>query len=82
MERGIEAVVKYLKDRHPEIGALDPDQDLIDSRILDSLAFVEFIVKLEEITGAQIDVDSLTRDDIRTLRRIERRFIQPSVDQS
>jgi acyl carrier protein len=81
MEPGVEAITRYLLDRHPEIATLDPDQDLIDSRILDSLAFVEFILKVEELIGTRIDVDALTREDIRTLYAIERRFFQPSVDQ-
>lgn len=74
MDQGIEAVTNFLRNRNPELGRLDPDQELIDSRILDSLAFLEFILLLEELTGTEIGVDSVAREDFSTLRAIERRF--------
>lgn len=82
MQDGMDAVVAYLRNRHPDLTRLDPDQDLIDSRILDSLAIVEFVLLLERLTGAEIDVDTVTRDDLRTLCAIERRFFPAGTGQA
>jgi acyl carrier protein len=82
MDQGIEAIANYLQNRHPELGRLDPGQELIDSRILDSLAFLEFILLLEELTGTEIGVDSVAREDFRTLRAIERRFFPAAAERA
>ncbi|TNH29628.1 acyl carrier protein [Micromonospora orduensis] len=82
MQDGIDAVVAYLRRRNPELGPLDPAQDLIDSRILDSLAIVEFVLLIEELTGAEIDMDTVTRNDLRTLQAIERRFFTAGTGQA
>jgi hypothetical protein len=58
--------------------ALAPDYDLIESRVLDSLGFVEFILLLEEHSGQEISIDSVSREDFRTIESIRRRFFDGS----
>jgi acyl carrier protein len=70
----IDFVVDYLRSRRPELDTIDPDLDLIENRILDSLGFVNFLYLLEERTGREIDLESVTPDDFRTLRKLARRF--------
>ena len=49
---------------------LEPDTDLIESRILDSLQLVEFILFLEETSGRAILAEDLDPDTLRTLSSI------------
>ena len=50
--------------------SLEPDIDIIESRILDSLQVVEFILFLEEKTGRAILAEDLNPDTLRTLASI------------
>lgn len=67
-------VRQFILGRNPKLGELSDDLDLIDSRAINSLAFVEFIFLLEELTGQSIDPEDLDLDDFRTLKAIEARF--------
>ena len=73
---GFAFIVDYLRTRKPEYGELAPDFDLIESRVLDSLGFVEFLYLLEEHSGREISIDSVSREDFRTIERIKERFFQ------
>jgi acyl carrier protein len=68
-------VTEFIQLHRPELTELDPDLDLIDNRIIDSLMFVEFIYYLESLTGEQLEIESITVDDFRTLRAIRKRFL-------
>ena len=70
----MDGVIDFLRGRNPAVDALDWSQDLIDMRILDSLAFVEFIFLLEELSGRQIDPKMIDVENFRTLTRIEQAF--------
>ncbi len=45
-------------------------EDLIDSGLLDSLAFVDLLFRIESRYGTRIDVATLDLDDLRTVARI------------
>ena len=70
----MQSVREFVLGRNPELSALDGGLDLIDSRAINSLAFVEFIFLLEELTGEPIDPEDLDVDDFRTLDAIQARF--------
>ncbi|MFE2104594.1 acyl carrier protein [Kitasatospora sp. NPDC059463] len=70
----MKGVHEFILVRNPGLEKLDGDLDLIDSRAINSLAFVEFIFLLEELTGEQIDPEDVDLDDFRTLDAIEARF--------
>ncbi|GGV19559.1 hypothetical protein GCM10010260_69270 [Streptomyces filipinensis] len=70
----MQAVREFIVGRNPQLGELSEELDLIDSRAIDSLAFVEFIFLLEELTGQAIDPEDLDLDDFRTLRTLQLRF--------
>jgi acyl carrier protein len=72
----MQAVREFIHDRNPGLAQLENDLDLIDSRAINSLAFVEFIFLLEELTGDPIDPEDLDVDDFRTLNAIETRFFK------
>ncbi len=50
---------------------LDPDQSLISSGILDSLALLRLISFLEEEVGVTIDDDEVVADNFQTLNVIQ-----------
>ncbi|HTJ72541.1 MAG TPA: hypothetical protein VL551_33695 [Actinospica sp.] len=50
------------------------DLDLIENRILDSLAVVEFLLLIEECSGRPASLTAVSAEDLRTLRSIERSF--------
>ena len=82
-QAGFDIVADYLQAKYRQVqnlqpdepgAALAPDYDLIDSRVLDSLAFVEFILLVEEHSGREISIDTVSREDFRTVESIRKRF--------
>ncbi|MCT6776412.1 acyl carrier protein [Streptomyces rubiginosohelvolus] len=71
----------FILERNPTVGTLTPQMDLIDSRAINSLAFVDFIFLLEELTGELIDPEDLDLDDFRSLDAIEARFFKQKAVQ-
>lgn len=77
---GFAVAVDFLRSKRPDLERIDPDLDLIENRILDSLGFVNFLYVLEEQTGREISLEQVTPEDFRTLNAIRRRFFGGSVD--
>ncbi len=71
---GFDIIVDHLRTSRPDLGDIPPDLDLIENRVLDSLGFVEFLLLLEEHTGREIPIDSISREDFRSLDSIKERF--------
>jgi acyl carrier protein len=67
-------VRNWILRKHPEREAIEPDLDLIENRLIDSLSFVEFVFAVESASGASIDVENIDIDDFRTLSAIEKTF--------
>ncbi|MGW6685518.1 acyl carrier protein [Streptomyces sp. NPDC054961] len=78
---GFDAVVHYLLGKRPDLTSIDPELDLVENRILDSLGFVNFLYVLEEQTGEEILMENVTPSDFRTINAIRKRFFHES-DQS
>ncbi|MDQ0585325.1 acyl carrier protein [Streptomyces rishiriensis] len=76
MSEPMKSVQQFILERNPGLDRLDGDLDLIDSRAINSLAFVDFIFLLEELMGEAIDPEELDLDDFRTLNAIEARFFK------
>ena len=47
-----------------------PETDLLESGIVDSLQFVDLLVKLENEFGARLAIETLELDDLKTLSRL------------
>jgi len=73
---GIEAIRQWIVDRNPGLEWIDDDADLIEARWVDSLSFVEFIYLIGEVTGKEIDADSIELDHLRSLDAIRRNYFQ------
>jgi acyl carrier protein len=72
----MQAVEEFILGRNPELDHISRDLDLIDSRAINSLAFVEFIFLLEELTQEMIDPEDVDLEDFRTLDALEARFFK------
>lgn len=70
----------WILSKHAEAVTLDLDTDLIENRLIDSMAFAEFLFRLEAITGTVIDLAGVDLDTFRTLRSIQRRFLPEAAD--
>ncbi|MDH6134300.1 acyl carrier protein [Kitasatospora sp. MAA4] len=71
---GIDDVRAWILGRHPERTAIAADEDLIESRLVDSLSFVELVYAIESASGVEIDFDTIDIQDFQTLSSIEKAF--------
>ena len=55
-----------------EADAVGPETDVLESGLLDSVTFVDLLVRLEEAFGVEVEVDEVELDDFRTARAIAR----------
>ncbi len=76
-EAPIQAVKQWILANHPKPDDIDPDLDLIEGRLIDSLGFMDFVFFLEELVERDLDVEASSVDSFRTLRKIEETILQP-----
>lgn len=74
-----EQVRKWIINANPDITSLDDDTDIVDSRIVTSLQFVELLLYIEEVCGTELDYDQLDIDSVRTLLDIEQNYLSHEV---
>ena len=58
---------------------LAPDTDIIETRVLESLQVVEFILHLEQLSGRTILAEDLDPNTLRTLESIYESFFEVTV---
>ena len=68
-------VIDWLLARNPELDEIPIDLDLITNRVIDSLAFMEFVIFLEDLVGHELPATELTADQFRTLADIRKNFL-------
>ncbi|MEU4166603.1 acyl carrier protein [Streptomyces sp. NPDC026665] len=74
----MDEIITWIRSKNPELdGEISGDTDLIESRLIASISFLEFISLLEDLSGKSIDVGSLSVDDFRTIDRINENFLVP-----
>jgi acyl carrier protein len=66
----IARIRSWLMARKPELTEIGLDDDLIDTRVIDSLGFVEFVMFIEELVGCDIMITDSNVAALRTLRGI------------
>ncbi|MGW8453853.1 phosphopantetheine-binding protein [Streptomyces niveus] len=81
MDSALEPIADWLRERNPEAGDIPLDLDLVESRMVDSLGFMEFILLLEDLVGRELPLSELNVDHFRTLRAIQDNFL-PSASSS
>ncbi|GAB2713910.1 acyl carrier protein [Kitasatospora kifunensis] len=76
MDDTIKPVVDWLLERNPTVEEIPEDLDLIESRLIDSLGFMEFILLLEDLIGRELRLDQIDVDHFRTLRSLTDHFLK------
>ncbi|MEV5201849.1 acyl carrier protein [Streptomyces sp. NPDC053720] len=76
MDDAIKPVVDWLRERNPTVEEIPEDLDLIENRLIDSLAFVEFILLLEDVIGRELQLDQIDVNQFRTLRSLTDHFLK------
>ena len=66
----IESVKRWLLAKKPALGDIDLDLDLIESRVIDSLGFIDFVFFLEQLVGRELQTDAESVKAFRTLRSL------------
>ncbi|WP_043268643.1 hypothetical protein [Streptomyces sp. CT34] len=68
-------VRSWILERNPDLTDLAPDTDIIETRVINSLQFVELVLYVEELRGAMLQSDEVTLDAFRTLEDIDKNFL-------
>jgi acyl carrier protein len=69
-----EFITTFLRSKCPDSDTIGPDEDLVDTGVLNSMHFVELLYLIEAELGAEISMDDVTTDDFRTIANIRARF--------
>jgi acyl carrier protein len=74
----LSALRDWIVTRHPDklTPDFDLDTELIETRLIDSLDFAEFLFVLEEVSGRLIDLETVDLQTFRSLRTIQAHFLQ------
>lgn len=75
----------WIAEHNPDAGPVGDDDDLIDTRILDSLRFMRFIYFVEEVFEREVKLDESVTRNFRTLAAICSHFKQggqPPLEES
>lgn len=74
-QQQMDQIKAWLLAKKPEIQDIDPDFDIIENRVIDSLSFTEFILFLEEVSRREIQLYTDSVNTFRTLRSIQDNII-------
>jgi acyl carrier protein len=66
----LDQIKKWILARNPAVEDIEPDYDIIENRLIDSLSFVEFVFVVEQHSGKSIDLQSVQVDEFRTINAI------------
>ncbi|MFE5870751.1 acyl carrier protein [Streptomyces roseifaciens] len=65
----------WILERNPDLTELDQETDIIETRIINSLQFVELVLYVEELRGTMLQSNEVDLDAFRTLKGIEKNFL-------
>lgn len=78
MAQTLQTLEQFIRDEIGYHGELDPDMNLLDSKVLDSFNVVEMAGFVQETFGVEFEADDLVRENFATLSAlrslIERRL--------
>ena len=78
-QQQMDQIKSWLLAKNPEMQDIDPDFDIIENRVIDSLGFTEFILFLEEVSGREIQLFTESVNAFRTLRSIQDNIINSTA---
>ncbi len=70
----IDLLRNWILQHRPNVRGVGDDDELIESRILDSFALLEFVFFVEEVFGREIVLDESVARNFRTLSSVCRHF--------
>lgn len=77
--QGIDILRGWLLDKNPDLDAIDEDLDLFESKLIDSINFVEFILIIEELIDQEIPASSDLVAKTSTLRLVSENYLRPQT---
>jgi acyl carrier protein len=78
----LKKVTDWIMEKNKTVELIDKDEDLIDSGLIDSLAFVEFLFLIEELSGQCLSINEDTLSKVRTLQVINDNFFSDSMEEA
>ncbi|MFI6686779.1 acyl carrier protein [Streptomyces sp. NPDC050485] len=73
-------VMNWIYEQNPDLEDIDIDLDLFDTRLINSLSLIEFVLVIEQASGQVIDRRQLKIEDFQTLRTIQENFFDKSAE--
>ncbi|NOT88974.1 MAG: acyl carrier protein [Lysobacter sp.] len=74
--QGLDTLRDWLLEKNPDLDAIDDDLDLFESKLIDSINFVEFILIIEELIDREIPVSSDLVARTSTLRLVSENYLR------
>lgn len=72
---GLDTLRDWLLEKNPDLDSIDDNQDLFESKLIDSINFVEFILIIEELIDREIPVSSDLVARTSTLRLVFENYL-------
>ena len=70
MSEMIKVLSDYIRSESGYTGELDPDADLLETKVLDSFSIVQLAVFVQEQFGVELEADDLTRANLASISSI------------
>ncbi len=72
---GLDTLRDWLLEKNPDLDTIDDDLDLFESKLIDSINFVEFILIIEELIDREIPVSNDLVAKTSTLRLVHEHYL-------
>lgn len=79
MEQQYKELVDWVVLKKKLSEPVDLTQDLVDTGILDSLFFVEYVLMIEDFSGTEVEVGEDLLQKTRTLQAVKENFFTPEA---
>ncbi|QCO00279.1 acyl carrier protein (plasmid) [Azospirillum argentinense] len=64
----------FIVSKNKKLTDIDPDFDIIENRLIDSLQFIEFVYLIQELSGRSIALDKIDLDHFKNLNTIRQEY--------
>ena len=73
------AIAEWVQSRHKQPVVITDSVDLIETRLINSLDFLEFLLFLEDLSGKELTMDRIGVDKLRTIDSIMHHYFAAEV---
>jgi len=74
MSNRVDRVRRFIAEKNEGRAGFADGEDLIESGLIDSLRFVEFVLLIAELSGRTVDLDDVNIDEFRSIDAIRTAF--------